>query len=185
MSLKALSEQSEQFVEEAQRLKHKYADQISLLVGLETEFISEIDLDALSKSLVNLDGRVEYLVGSVHHVNEIPIDFDQQTFQECLQSFCSDGKDESHAMGKFLISYLDSQYELLQRFHPEVIGHLDLCRLYNPQLRFADYPDALEKLERNLKFAADYGALFEANAAPFRKGWDTAYPGSDVVQVRF
>ncbi|KIJ37113.1 hypothetical protein M422DRAFT_260503, partial [Sphaerobolus stellatus SS14] len=27
-----------------------------------------------------------------------------------------------------------------------------------------------------------YGALFELNAAAFRKGWETAYPGSDIVR---
>jgi histidinol-phosphatase (PHP family) len=161
-----------------------YADRITLLVGLETEFITDGDLQALSQTLSKLKGRIEYLVGSVHHVNEIPIDFDLETFNRCLASFSSVSLDETQIMERFLSSYLDSQYEVLCRFHPEIIGHVDLCRLYNPRLRFADYPEAHERLERNIKFAVDYGALFEANAAAFRKGWDTAYPGEDVLQVR-
>jgi histidinol-phosphatase (PHP family) len=84
----------------------------------------------------------------------------------------------------FLSSYFDAQYDLFRQFHPEIIGHLDLCRLYTPQLRFADYPQAHDKLVRNIKFAVGYGALFEVNAAAFRKGWDAAYPGEDAIKVK-
>jgi hypothetical protein len=155
-------------------------------VGLETEFITDGDLQALSRTLSKFGNRIEYIVGSVHHVNGIPIDFDRETFHRCLASFSSESvsPDESQTMERFLSSYFDSQYEVLRRFHPEIVGHIDLCRLYNPQLRFADYPGAYEKLERNVKFAVDYGALFEANAAAFRKGWDAAYPGEDTIEVR-
>lgn len=83
----------------------------------------------------------------------------------------------------FLDMYFDAQYELIRRFYPEVVGHIDLCRLFTPALRVQDYPSAWTKLERNVAFAVAYGALFEVNAAAFRKGWDTAYPGIDTLQV--
>lgn len=163
-------------------MKEHYADRIVLLVGLETEFIVQDDLDALSHTLSKFGNRIEYVVGSVHHVNETPIDFDLPTFQKCLRGFSS-GNDDHQTMEAFLSSYLDSQYEILHSFHPEIVGHLDLCRLYNPNLKFADYPKSYEKLKRNVDFAVGYGALFEASAAAFRKGWDAAYPGNDVMQV--
>lgn len=34
-------------------------------------------------------------------------------------------------------------------------------------------------------YAISYGALFEINAAAFRKKWDTAYPGVDIAEVSF
>lgn len=64
----------------AHRLKAKYVDQITLLVGLETEFITQTDMDELEGLLAASGDRVEYLVGSVHHVRGITIDFDQDTF---------------------------------------------------------------------------------------------------------
>ncbi len=173
----------------------KYADQITLLVGLETEFITQTDMDELDALLAASGGRVEYLVGSVHHVRGIPIDFDQDTFLKCLDSFRSPAptaltqstpastSEEHDAMETFLCAYFDAQHELMRCFHPEVIGHFDLCRLYRPALRFADYPAALALIRRNVRFAATYGALFELNAAAFRKGWDAAYPGADIVEV--
>ncbi|KAI0643956.1 histidinol phosphate phosphatase H [Trametes meyenii] len=185
-SLNALRSQFEDFLVEAHRLKIKYAAQITLLVGLETEFITLTDTDRLETSLQAWTDRIEYLVGSVHHVNAIPIDFDRETFDKALNSFSStpDHRADSYTtMGAFLNSYFDAQFELMRRFRPEVIGHFDLCRLYNPSLRFADYPDALERIRRNVHFAVEYDALFELNAAAFRKGWDSAYPGEDVVEI--
>lgn len=196
MSLDTLRAQFDAFLTEAHRFMAKYADQITLLVGLETEFITQTDMDELEALLAASGDRVEYLVGSVHHVRGIPIDFDQDTFLKSLDSFRSPASaalghstpatpsEEHDTMEAFLCAYLDAQYELMRRFHPEVIGHFDLCRLYRPTLRFADYPAALALIRRNVRFAAAYGALFELNAAAFRKGWDAAYPGADVVEVR-
>ena len=53
-----------------------------LLVGLETEHITPDDLDHLDALLSRYRGKIEYLVGSVHHVNELPIDFDRATFDK-------------------------------------------------------------------------------------------------------
>ncbi|PCH44373.1 histidinol phosphate phosphatase H [Wolfiporia cocos MD-104 SS10] len=184
-----LGAQFDDFLTEAHRVKECYADKITLLVGLETEFITEADLVKLGDLLQRHEGRIEYLVGSVHHANAIPIDFDRDTYQRALDSFGgqtatkSSADGESAHMDAFLCSYFDAQYQVLSRFHPEIVGHIDLCRLYNPGLRFYDYARARQKLERNIKYAVGYGALFELNAAALRKGWDACYPGEDVVEL--
>ncbi|OCH90809.1 histidinol phosphate phosphatase H [Obba rivulosa] len=186
ISQEDLAFQFDQFLTEAHRLKVLCADQITLLVGLETEYITQVDLDNLQVLLERYGDRIEYLVGSVHHANTVPIDFDAVTFQRALQSFTNEknaADPPTSQMEDLLCSYFDAQYELLQRFHPEVIGHIDLCRLYNPSLRFADWPRAHEKLTRNIRYATSYGALFEVNAAALRKGWDAAYPGEDVARM--
>src|SRR6266702_1484567 len=183
--------QFEAFLNEAHRLRNAYASSLRLLVGLETEYISPLDIDGLLKLLDSHKGRIDYIIGSVHHVNEIPIDFDLDTYRRCLDSIPlpihvtdSTHTDQEHErLGIFLDMYFDAQFELLSRFQPELIGHVDLCRLYTPDLRLHTYPRAWNKVERNVKFAVAYGALFEVNAAAFRKGWQTEYPGDDVAQV--
>ncbi|KAJ7611301.1 histidinol-phosphatase [Roridomyces roridus] len=167
--------QFDSFLVEAHRLKQLYAPQIRLLVGLETDYITALDLDQLQGLLERHRGRVDYLVGSVHHVNRIPIDFDLDTYQRAVESM-----ENTHS---FLSAYFDAQYELLQRFHAEIIGHLDLCRLYTPDLAFSAYPESWQKAERNILFAISYGALFEINASALRKGWSTPYPAEDVLQM--
>ncbi|KAF8963540.1 Polymerase/histidinol phosphatase-like protein [Flammula alnicola] len=180
-SLDALSNQFNKFLVEAHRLKSLYASQITLLIGLETEYITDLDLVRLENLLEALGGRVEYIVGSIHHVNGIPIDFDLPTYQRALASFTVEREEDRQEA--FLSAYLDAQYDLIRRFKPEIVGHFDLCRLYTPSLRFGDYPAIYEKVKRNVQFAVNYGALFEINAAAFRKKWNTAYPAEDVVEI--
>ncbi|KAI0267316.1 histidinol phosphate phosphatase H [Gloeopeniophorella convolvens] len=189
--IEGLMIQFENFLDEAHRLCGIYASSLKILVGLETENISALDIDHLSSLLNTHKGRIDYIVGSVHHVNEIPIDFDLDTYRRCLESIPlpvhmtdSSKVDQEHErLAIFLDMYLDAQFELLSNFHPEVVGHLDLCRLYTPDLPLRDFPRTWIKLERNVKFAVGYGALFEANAAALRKGWHVAYPGDDVAKL--
>ncbi|TFL04577.1 Polymerase/histidinol phosphatase-like protein [Pterulicium gracile] len=186
------------FLEEAHRLKEIYADQITLLVGLETEYITPTDLEGLGALIETHGDQIEYMVGGVHHVRGMPIDFDRETWEECVRSFDSDEYDDGFtgrerslaggtysdsALSAFLCAYFDAQYTLISIVRPSIIAHMDLCRLYAPSLRFADFPEVWERVERNVRVASDYGALFEANAAAFRKGWEDAYPGSDVLQL--
>ncbi|EAU84145.2 histidinol-phosphatase [Coprinopsis cinerea okayama7 len=188
MTLDDLMNQFEAFLAEAHRLKDLYASQITLLVGLETEHITEADLAGLDRILERFGDQVEYIVGSVHHVDGVPIDFDLPTYEKALGNFApstsSDAADDQRTTyAKFYSAYFDAQYQLLERFKPEVVGHFDLCRLFAPSMRFADFPDVWEKIIRNIKFSVSYGALFELNAAAFRKKWDTAYPGEDIIRV--
>lgn len=169
------------FIDEAHRLQEVYSDQITLLIGLETEYILPADIHPLKSLLQSQGRRIEYIVGSTHHVNGIPIDFDLETYQRAVAS-CS--SDPSKQLEAYLCAYFDAQYDLMNHLHPEIIGHFDLCRLYTPDLSLEKYPTVWEKVIRNIQFASDYGALFELNAAAFRKGWSTAYPGEDVVAVR-
>ena len=176
-----LAAQFNDFIIEAHRLKEVYSDRIALLVGLETEYILPEDIDPL-KSLLGSQGRcIEYMVGSIHHVNSIPIDFDLPTYQKAVASCSSDA---SKQIESYLCADFDAQYDLMRKLHPEVIGHFDLCRLYTPDLSLRQYAEVWEKVRRNVRFATQYGALFELNAAAFRKGWTAAYPGEEIVEVR-
>ncbi|KAB5588714.1 ATP-dependent permease [Ceratobasidium theobromae] len=188
LTLIDLSSTFDQFVEEAHRLKAAYANQITLLVGLETEYITDNDLDQLDILLDRHAGRIEYVVGSVHHCNGIPIDFDKPNFERAVASFQgpSNGaviiaqETPSPAHIAFLNEYFDAQLRLMERIRPEVIGHFDLCRLYTPGLSLQP---VWSRIERNVRYAIDYGAAFELNAAAFRKGWDTGYPGREMVEL--
>ncbi|KAI0299349.1 histidinol phosphate phosphatase H [Multifurca ochricompacta] len=182
ISVDVLMTTFEAFLDEAHRLRRAYSSSLRVLVGLETENISVLDTDGLSTLLDAHKGRIDYIVGSVHHVNGIPIDFDLDTYRRCLGSIPLPTH-ENEKLCIFLDMYFDAQFELLNKFHPELIGHIDLCRLYTPDLRLPAFPRAWDRLERNVKFAIAYGALFEVNAAAFRKGWGTAYPGHDIVEL--
>ncbi|KAG2131033.1 Polymerase/histidinol phosphatase-like protein [Suillus clintonianus] len=177
LSLDDLTNQFMRFLNEAHRLKEVYSPQITLLVGLETEYITDDDLNHLRKLLKDNKRRIDYIVGSVHHVSSIPIDFDRVTYEKALANFSGEegiyilGNDQ---MERFLSAYFDAQHQLIRQFQPEIVGHLDLCRLYTPSL----------DLKQNIEEATRYGALFEINAAALKKeGWASPYPGKDVVAL--
>lgn len=183
MQLCDLEDAFDAYIIEATHLKSKYAGQIELLIGLETEYIDSAGLDRLQLLLDKHAGSISYLVGSVHHVNSIPIDFDRSTFDKAMASFPESSPEGLARLDQLFCAYFDAQYEVLQRFRPEVIGHFDLCRLYLPEARFSN-PTVWSRITRNVEFAISYGALFEVNAAAFRKDWKSAYPGPDIVAVR-
>ncbi|KAH7101738.1 histidinol-phosphatase [Auriculariales sp. MPI-PUGE-AT-0066] len=186
LSLEELEDTFRGFMVEARRLQAVYANQIQLLVGLETEHITSSDISHL-KNLVEVVGGVDYIVGSVHHVCEIPIDFDRTTFDRAASTIGGTGGvlptdiDACHAM--LCIKYLDAQHELLEQLQPTVVGHFDLCRLYRPGFALDQHPEVWRRVERNVALAISYGALFEVNSAAFRKGWSTAYPGTEVAKL--
>jgi histidinol-phosphatase (PHP family) len=182
------------FLDKATRLKNTYADQIELLVGVETEHIFDGDLNLLNVIIERNKERIDFVVGSVHHAKEFPIDFSLETFEEALgallpvQSSPSNGDLDpsdarNDAITALLISYFKAQRRLLEAFQPALVAHFDLPRLFIPETQLSSHPEAYMLALENIKYAVSYGALFELSAAPFRKGWETGYPGDEVVRM--
>lgn len=182
------------FLDEATRLKNFYASRIELLVGVETEHIFDGDLDLLKAILERNKERIDFLVGSVHHANEYPIDFSLETFEEALNALRS-GQSTSgtgnldptearnDSITALLISYFKAQRRLLEDLQPALVAHFDLPRLFISSTQLSSHPEAHRLALENIQYAVSYGALFELSAAPFRKGWETGYPGNEVVRM--
>ena len=157
---------------EARRLQQKYKSQITLIVGLESETItSSSPTEALGiKSKHNLD----YIIGSVHHVHETPIDFDEEQFANALKKSSNDEE-------KLFEAYFDAQYKTLEEVKPLIVGHFDVIRIYRPNWQITQA--VWEKIQRNIDYVIDYGGLFEINAAGWNVRLPDAYPQRDILQV--
>jgi histidinol-phosphatase (PHP family) len=172
-----------------------------------------------TQDLLAAHAEIDYIVGSVHHVGGIPIDFDRSTWLRAvhaagrgetggsMMSVSPDGSvteipvDPSipqlqltHTPSltesrPFIQAYLDQQFHMIRTLRPEVVGHLDLFRLWTPELdvRCSELNEGEEgiwdKIERNVREVVAYGGLFELNTAAFRKGWHTAYPSRAISEV--
>ena len=212
------------YIAHARSLQEVWKGKLNILVGCETENLNterEGDgdsLEFLSRRLESLSVRngklregqpagvgqdvIDYMVGSLHHVRGIPIDFDVAHFEKAVATFEEEAdkarltpeqrQDIGHA--RLILEYLDRQLELMQRLRPEVIGHFDLFRLYRPDFPIKPDPqaprshldgllqDVWSRIERNVRYTCAYGALFEANSASLRKGWETGYPGVEILE---
>ncbi|KAJ2776349.1 hypothetical protein H4R18_005714 [Coemansia javaensis] len=166
------------YVAEARRLREKYAGQIEILIGAETEYITEASL-AEARRLRERHG-LDYLVGSLHHVDETPVDFGPDEYAQIVRR-C--GGDRAEVFRR----YFDQQLAMLQALQPEVVGHFDLVRIFHPydDDGVADplqtVPEIRALALRNIDYAISYGAVFEINSRAWKKGLRDAYPQRDVL----
>ncbi|KAF9080797.1 histidinolphosphatase [Mortierella sp. AD031] len=225
LTVQDLENMYDQFLQEAVRLQSKYQDQICLLIGLETEYFnresislvrnlrqphrqyqlqpsqdnndfSSTDSPKTTTMVIDLP-QVQYIVGSLHHVHGVPLDFSQELYLKAL---------ETVGQGSWEIlfrEYFDAQFELLQGLEPEVVGHLDLVRIFfgaikgchhhshdhtdgkegaqeSNQNRLTD--DLWQLVKRNVDFVIGYGGLFELNSRAWKKGLADAYPQRDILE---
>ena len=159
---------------------------MEVLIGVETEFIHPTSITILSSLLERHSSHIDFLLGSVHHVHNVPIDFDRATYLSA-RAACSPATD-----AQLFGDYFDAQYRMLQVLKPQVVGHFDLIRL------LSDEPDADWKtrvsedsqgnsiwaqIQRNLDVVKSYGGLLEVNTSAWRKGLSDPYPRREIVQM--
>lgn len=165
----------ELYIREAQRLQTKYASQIHLLIGFEGEWIRP-EYGSLITSLAS-HACVDYFIGSLHHVNGHPLDFDDVFYRRAITS--SGGTEE-----KMFERYYDQQYEMLTALKPRIVGHFDLPRLLSsdPDRDMRGWKGVWEKIIRNLKFVQSYGGWLECNTSALRKNMSEPYPCRSIAE---
>jgi histidinol-phosphatase (PHP family) len=121
----------DKFVTEARQLRHEYRDRIRLLIGLESELIYPEILDKVQELIKR--HSLDYIVGSVHHVEGVPIDYDISTYQLAEQAahaewlrLNSDSTAKVTPTEAIFLRYFDLQFDMLQRLRPAIVGHFDL-----------------------------------------------------------
>ena len=132
----------------------------------------------------------DFVVGSVHHVHEISIDYDRETYARAVLSSRKgkaegphdwlDGKEE-----ELFIDYFDSQKAMLEALQPPVVGHFDLVRLLStsPNRSLQTSARVWRRVQRNLELVRGYGGFLEVNSSGLRKGLAEPYPAADICKV--
>ena len=92
------------FYPEALRLREKYASQITLLIGFESEWIRQPSSLAIIQGLLR-KYDFDFFMGSLHHVHTVPIDYDHEMYYKARD--IAGGSDM-----QLFEDYYDSQYEL-------------------------------------------------------------------------
>ncbi|KAK3390263.1 Polymerase/histidinol phosphatase-like protein [Podospora didyma] len=176
-SLAELAPRHEAYLVEAQRLQAKYASQIHILIGIESEFIRASYGPLIEK--LAAPACIDYILGSIHHTAGIPIDFDKAMYIQA--------KDACGGLEMSLYqSYFDEQWVMLQELKPRVVGHFDLIRLLSDDpardLKSWDGGRLWEKVLRNLELVASYGGWLECNTSALRKGLADPYPARPIAE---
>ena len=112
----------------------------------------------------------------MHHVHSEPIDYDSAGYCRAL---AKSGGDED----ALFCSFFDSQYELISRLRPPVVGHFDLIRLKStePDRDMKHRAGVWPRIQRNLSKIQEYGGVLEINSSGLRKGLVHPYPRGEIV----
>lgn len=171
LNAEAMQKRFSRYFETANRLRDQHAGQIELLVGLETEYYS-----GSKESIASLvqTCHPDYLVGSLHHVGNMEIDYSQSKYLEAANAL--GGIDQLYCR------YFDEQHDMILSIKPSVVGHFDLIRIFD-----ADYqarlgtPAIWRKVLRNLDLIKKLDLILDFNLAGYNKQAAEPYPTREVL----
>jgi len=152
-------------------LQAKYRDKLTLFVGFETE--------AWNGCLPYIQGlvqqfRPDYIVGSVHHVNDIPIDYSPELYQKASRAV--GGTDTLYCR------YFDLQHELLLKLKPAVAGHFDLIRIFDTTYKERlKKPEIWQRIIRNLASIKALDTALDFNLRALKKGAAEPYVSRPIL----
>ena len=172
LDARALMERFAGYMTTCRHLQTKYADDIRIYVGFETEDYSG-SLD-FAKTLINTFSP-DYVVGSVHHVKDIPFDYSKSCYDQAAD--CFGGLDGLYA------AYFDQQYEMIRELKPRVVGHLDIIRIYDPGYRsLLVKPVVWKKIVRNLNLVKQLNLILDFNLRPLSRGETEPYLSAPILK---
>lgn len=167
-----LKERFSGYMTTCRRLQTKYADEIRIYVGFETEDCSG-SLD-FAKSLIDTFSP-DFVVGSVHHVKDIPFDYSQSCYQEAA--------DRCGGLDELFAAYFDQQYAMIRAIVPRVVGHLDIVRIFDPDYRSRLLKTTIwEKIVRNLKLIKQLNLILDFNLRPLSRGENEPYLSAPILK---
>lgn len=160
-----------EFVTEARQLQEHWQGRMEVLVGMETERLPP-DLWAATMAGLRTELQLDYLVGSVHDIDGICIDF----AAEATAQLASDLGGTAVLQAR----YFDAVADLVTALRPEVVGHLDLIRKFDGPLAQI-WPEARPALRRALEAIEAVGSALDVNSAPVRRGLGPVYPLPEIL----
>ncbi len=172
LNAKSLQSRFQDYFTESRKLKEKYRHQVEILVGFEIESCTG-SAEFVAQTIDRY--KPDYLVGSVHHVSDMMIDFSGEEYEKAVQYH---GGYEA-----LYCAYFDQQFEMIEKFAPSVVGHFDLVRIYD-----ANYADTLRipsvsaRVTRNLQAIQSLDLIIDYNLAGFDKIGSEPYPTQSILR---
>lgn len=157
-------EQMKLYEEEVLKAKEKYKDKIEILLGYEVDYLKGYMDDRV------LNADVDYLIGSVHFIDEWG--FDNPEFI---------GRYENEDIDDVWQKYFNAIEEMAQSRLFDIVGHLDLIKIFKfmPTKSIHDIAkDALLAIKK-----ADM--VLEINMAGYRKPVAEPYPSLPLLKQAY
>ena len=160
MSFEAMA-QYERDVKEA---KQRYEKDIEILLGYEVDYLKGY----LDERVLNAD--VDYLIGSVHFIDKWG--FDNPEFI---------GKYADKDIDEIWHEYFDTLVEMIQTNKFDIVGHIDLIKVF----KYLPKTNIIDIAKESLKEIKKADMTLELNSAGFRKPIGEAYPSLDILKEAY
>lgn len=164
----------ERYAQALPALAEEFADRLVVLKGFETEVVPASSYVRLMQEYRHRY-EFEYVVGSVHYVDEISIDGSVEDFQRAMEAH--------NGLDSLAVHYYHTLAQMVEELHPEVVAHLDLIKLHGHRFGLLDTPAIRRAAEKALEAIRETGGIIEVNTAGYRKGLGEPYPASWLVQM--
>ena len=168
-----LFERFGEYVKECRRLQEKYREELTIFTAIEIETYS--GYEHFVPHLVRTFSP-DYLVGSVHFVNDLNFDYSAEMYQRAV--------DAAGGIDLLYEAYFDIQYEMLSLLRPAVVGHFDLIRIFDTDYRRRlQKPLILSKVRRNLELIKEYDLIMDFNLRALAKGAEEPYITRSILKL--
>lgn len=159
-----------EYIAEINALKEKYKDKITLLCGIEQDYFSDEPVDAY-----------DYVIGSVHYFkagdNYIPVDESAEIIKEACDKYFGG---DIYAICE---QYYESEADLINKTHADIIGHFDLITKFQEQTPLFDesHPRYVAAWKKAVDELLKTGVPFEINTGAITRGYRTTpYPSEEI-----
>ncbi len=149
---------------EVKTAQQQYADKIKILLGYEVDYL----VGHMDRRVLEAD--VDYLIGSVHFLEGWG--FDNPEF---LAKWKEQNVDEVWQ------KYFNTITEMAQTQLFDIVGHLDLIKVFN----FMPNKSITLMAKDTLDAIKDNGMVIEVNGAGYRKPVKEAYPSKELLEEAF
>jgi len=152
------------YVTEVKSLQETYKDDIKILLGYEVDYLK----GHMDERVLN--AKVDYMIGSIHFLDEWG--FDNPEFK---------AEYENRNIDEIWQIYFDNIEAMAKTQHFDIVGHLDLIKIFNylpkKDIRLIA-KSALQAIKKN-------NMVLELNTAGLRKPCKEIYPSESLLQVAY
>lgn len=160
------------YMDECRRLQDKYRSKITIYAAMEIETYS-----GYKEFVPFLLARFQpdYIVGSVHFVDDIGFDYSGQEYNKAAAA--------AGSVDTLYCRYFDQQFEMIELLEPAVVGHFDLIRIFDPDYKKRlQHPEIIKRIERNLELIKELDLIMDFNLRALFKGADEPYISQTILE---
>jgi histidinol-phosphatase (PHP family) len=158
------------YADEVRRLRSAYADRIEIRFGAE---IDHLDGRTSDQAVMRAKHAFDYVIGSIHILHGVPIDYRAETLQEQLDQF--------GGIDRLWEVYWNHLENLIRSGACHVIGHLDVLRKFGG---FLPGKSQVERAETILRLIKENDMTLEVNTGGIDRASDhEPYPSPEILRL--